>query len=292
MALDFPSNPADGEVFDGYIWSASKGVWLSKKEQQPITITSPSLPSNPKSGDLWLNTSNGLIFTYYNDGTSSQWVEVLASSLPPSTQVMFVGTIAQTARVSAPDGWLLCEGQAVSRTEYVRLFNVIGTSYGSGNGTTTFNVPNIKGRLVVGKNAGTFSTLGLTGGTETVTLTSSQTGLRAHSHPNTLSDPGHFHNTNHSHTVGDHSHGQLVTHTGAGGSAIRRDYKSDGSSFTYPQGANTYGSGGLTTSTNNPQSDTKTTGLSISNVNNTALNASSSHSNIQPYIVLNYMIKV
>ena len=292
MALDFPSNPADGEIFGNYVWSQSKGVWLSRQEQTPIAITSPTLPSNPQSGDLWLNTSNGLIFTYYNDGTSSQWVEVLASSLPPATQVMFVGTIAQTARISAPDGWLLCEGQEVSRTEYVRLFNVIGTSYGSGNGSTTFNVPNIQGRLVVGKNTGTFSALGLTGGTEKVTLTSAQTGIIAHSHPNTLSDPGHFHNTSHSHTVGDHSHGQLVTHTGAGGSAIRRDYKSDGSSWTYPQGANTYGSGGLTTSTNNPQSDTKTTGLSISNVNNTSANASSFHTNIQPYIVLNYMIKV
>jgi microcystin-dependent protein len=292
MALDFPANPVDGEVFDGYTWSSSKGVWLSIKQQQPIAITSPTLPVNPKNGDLWLNTSNGLVFAYYHDGTSGQWIEVLASSLPPATQVMFVGTIAQTAKPTPPNGWLFCEGQAISRTEYVRLFNVIGTSYGSGDGSTTFNVPNISGRLVVGKNSGTFNTLGSTGGTEEVTLTSAQTGLIAHSHPNTLSDPGHFHNTSHSHTVSDHAHGQLVTHDGAGGSAIRRDYKSDGSSFSYPQGAGTFGSGTLTTSTPNPQSNTKTTGISISNANNTAFNASSSHSNIQPYIVLNYMIKV
>lgn len=292
MALDFPSNPTDGQTYDNYVWSDSKGVWLSKKEQAPIAITSPTLPSNPKNGDLWLNTSNGLVFAYYDDGTSSQWVEVLASSLPPSTQVMFVGTIAQTARASAPDGWLLCEGQAISRTQYVRLFNVIGTSYGAGDGSTTFNVPNISGRLVVGKNSGTFSSLGSTGGTESVTLTSAQTGVAAHSHPNTLSDPGHFHNTSHSHTVGDHAHGQLVTHTGAGGSAIRRDYKSDGSSFTYPQGAGTFGEGGLTTSTNNPQSDTKTANITLVNQNSAPINASSSHSNLQPYIVLNYMIKV
>ena len=291
MALDFPSNPIDGEVFGSYVWSAATGVWKAREEQAPVTITSPTVPDTGQDGDLWFNTTNGLIFAYYADGTSGQWVEVLSSAVPTIQEIVPVGTVVQSASISAPTGWLLCEGQAVSRTEYSRLFAAIGTLYGSGNGTTTFNVPDLKGRVPVGKDTGTFSALGLTGGSESVTLTSAQSGIPAHSHPNTLSDPGHFHNTNHSHTIGDHSHGQVVT-ANSGGPAVRRDWSSDGSSFTYPQGANTYGVGTLGTSTNNPQSDTKTTGISISNANNTTANAAEAHTNLQPYIVLNYMIRV
>lgn len=291
MALDFPSNPIDGEIFGSYVWSASRGVWKAREEQAPVTITSPTVPETAQDGDLWFNTSNGLIFAYYSDGSSGQWVEVLSSAVPTVNEIVPVGTVVQSAGISAPDGWLLCEGQAVSRSQYSRLYNAIGTLYGSGDGTTTFNVPDLKGRVPVGKDGGTFSALGLTGGTESVTLTSAQSGLPAHSHANTLTDPGHFHNTSHNHTIGDHSHGQVVT-ANSGGPAVRRDWSSDGSSFTYPQGAGTYGVGTLTTSTPNPQSDTKKTGITITNANNTAANASQAHTNLQPYIVLNYMIRV
>ena len=67
------------------------------------------------------------------------------------------GTIKMFAGSVAPDGWLLCNGQAVSRTTYSKLFNVIGTTYGEGDGSTTFNVPDLRGRTPVGVGTGTAS---------------------------------------------------------------------------------------------------------------------------------------
>ena len=87
---------------------------------------------------------------------------------------------------TAPDNWMLCQGQAISRTDYAELFAVIGTTYGIGNGTTTFNLPDFRGRVGVGKSAsGTFSALNTKVGAETVTLTVNQ--IPNHSHP--LNDP-------------------------------------------------------------------------------------------------------
>ena len=81
MALDFPSNPIDGEVFDAYIWSASKGVWQAREEQAAVTVISPVAPTTANNGDLWLNSSTGILFAYYDDGSSQQWVEVVSSSI-------------------------------------------------------------------------------------------------------------------------------------------------------------------------------------------------------------------
>ena len=65
------------------------------------------------------------------------------------------GVITQYGGSTAPTGWLLCQGQAISRTNalYTRLFTAISTTYGAGDGTTTFNVPNLQGRIPVGKDS-------------------------------------------------------------------------------------------------------------------------------------------
>ena len=77
---------------------------------------------------------------------------------------------------SAPAGWLLCDGTAYSRTTYATLFAVIGTGYGTGDGSTTFNVPDFRGRMPIGVGTGSGLTArvrGTTYGAETTTLTSS-----------------------------------------------------------------------------------------------------------------------
>lgn len=97
-----------------------------------------------------------------------------------------IGKIVMYAGSSAPRGWLLCQGQAVSRTTYAKLFSVIGTTYGSGDGSTTFNVPDMRGRSPLGVGNGdatghTNHTLGQKGGEETHTLTVNEMPSHEHS---------------------------------------------------------------------------------------------------------------
>lgn len=100
---------------------------------------------------------------------------------------------------SAPTGYLLCNGNAVSRTTYSALFAIVGTTFGSGDGSTTFNVPNLQQRFPLGKAAsGTGATLGGTGGA----IDHTHTGP---SHTHTVA--GHTHDmANHTHTAPSHSH--------------------------------------------------------------------------------------
>lgn len=105
------------------------------------------------------------------------------------------GTILPYGGSSAPSGYLLCYGQAISRTTYATLFNVIGTTYGAGDGSTTFNVPDLRGRVVAGQDdmGGTSANrltgqsggvdgdvLGGSGGGETHTLDTSEMPAHAH----------------------------------------------------------------------------------------------------------------
>ena len=79
-----------------------------------------------------------------------------------------VGTIKPWGKATAPDGYLLCDGSAVSRTTYADLFTVIGTTYGAGDSSTTFNVPDLQGKFPQGKSGTT--NLATTGGANTVTV--------------------------------------------------------------------------------------------------------------------------
>jgi microcystin-dependent protein len=106
-----------------------------------------------------------------------------------------IGTVLDYAGTTAPDGALLCFGQAVSRTTYAALFAVISTTYGTGDGTTTFNLPDARGRVCAGKDdmGGSAASrltsggsgvngasLGAVGGAQTHTLTTTE--MPAHTH--------------------------------------------------------------------------------------------------------------
>ena len=123
------------------------------------------------------------------------FISPLASDITPTPS----GAILNYAGATAPSGWLLCYGQAISRATYAALFTAIGTVYGAGDGSTTFNLPDLRGRSISGVDnmggtaasrvtsggsgvAGT--TLGATGGAETVTLTQAQMPAHTHSAPN------------------------------------------------------------------------------------------------------------
>ena len=217
-----------------------------------------------------------------------------------TTQILPSGMIAPYAGDTAPSGWLLCNGAAVSRTTYNGLFSIIGTQYGVGDNSTTFNLPNLIGRTVIGLDASQaeFNVLGETGGVKEVTLTSAQSGIPAHGH--TASSGGANANISiqggggHSHSINDPGH----VHSYASLQYLGADVASGTARGRYgsPTGVNTGGSG---------------TGISINGVgdhghgvsqsnhshavtvnNNTAVNAASAHTNLSPYITLNYIIKI
>lgn len=223
------------------------------------------------------------------------------------------GSLVAYAGASAPTGWLLCDGSAVSRADYGNLFSAIGTAYGSGDGTTTFNVPDLRGRTAVGKNAGTFATLGATGGAETVTLTGAQSGVPAHSHAavsSSGSSGAHSHGVSvgtggsHSHaattSVGSHGHNYVYpnwttgTAANGGGTAVVTSMSAPTSTTASatPSGSTTITSAGdhsHSGGTDSAGGHTHSVSTSVSA--NAAATAAEAHSNLAPYAVVNYIIK-
>ena len=97
------------------------------------------------------------------------------------------GMIMMWPIATAPQGFIVCDGSAVSRTTYASLFAVIGTTYGVGNGTSTFNLPNTAGNVIRGYNGITYTTAG-TGGADTYALLPSN--VASHKHDLTLVQNG------------------------------------------------------------------------------------------------------
>ena len=120
---------------------------------------------------------------------NGQWYD-LSCSLNVSN--LLIGEIIEYAGEGIPGGYLVCDGSAVSRTEYSELFDVIGTLYGSGDGSTTFNLPDLRGRVVAGLSttSSNFNVIGKTGGEETHTLTINE--MPSHTHKPSTSQYGQF----------------------------------------------------------------------------------------------------
>ncbi len=99
-----------------------------------------------------------------------------AAALPAGSMTMYGGS-------TLPSGWLECDGSAVSRTTYAALFTAVGTTWGAGDGSTTFNLPDLRSRSPVGAGQGSGLTnrvLGTTGGAETHVLATAE--IPAHTH--------------------------------------------------------------------------------------------------------------
>jgi microcystin-dependent protein len=141
----------------------------------------------PKSGGTWTGALNfnsqvttGVPTPTTTDAIASKgYVDTVLASfggLPVATMVDFAAS-------SPPTGWLLCDGAAISRTTYASLFAVIGVAHGVGDGSTTFNVPDMRGRASIGTGTGaglTTRALGDSGGEETHVLTIPE--MPAHTH--------------------------------------------------------------------------------------------------------------
>lgn len=110
------------------------------------------------TSDNELNAGNAQEKEIITDGTTQWEVKKFGGSSGGTP----VGTIIMYAANTIPDGYLLCDGSAVSRTDYAELFKVIGTTWGAGNGSTTFNLPNAVGRFPMGSSSvGSYKNAGL-----------------------------------------------------------------------------------------------------------------------------------
>lgn len=196
------------------------------------------LVNDPTDEDLWGG--------YLNDSLDDIDTEIKTAR----NAVVPVGAILPYGGTSAPSLWVLAYGQAISRTTYAALFTAYGTTYGVGDGSTTFNVPDLRGRVIAGQDdmGGTSAnrltnqtggldgdTLGATGGAETHTLTEAQM-------------PVHDHNL----TDGN---GTNITKFGSGG----------GKSFA-------------------------STGDGSTDLDTDSAGSGTAHNNVQPTIILNYII--
>ena len=188
--------------------------------------------------------------------------QIGASLFPP-------GFVADYAGATPPAGWLLCGGQAVSRTTYAALFAAIGTAYGAGDGNTTFNLPDCRGRVSagvdfsVGTNGNRLTsatmnpngtTLGATGGAQTVTLTQAQM-------------PSHTH-TGSTDSAGSHSHTAMTGNSTLVNGGTSQAVVLDSIGSTSANGAHTHA------------------------ITMNSTGGGEAHSNVQPTILFNRIIKV
>lgn len=162
----------------------------------------PNVSSQP------IVNSQGLITEVFRQFLQSLWLRTGGSSGAGGVQS---GLMADWPSSAVPSGWLECDGAEVSRSTYANLFNAIGTVWGVGDGSTTFNLPNLSGRMAIGVGGG-FS-LAQTGGATFQTVSKAQLP----SYALTVTDPGHTHvvtDPGHTHTVIDPDHTHTVTDPG------------------------------------------------------------------------------
>jgi len=260
------------------------------------------------SNNLVINNSSGTTVLTVTEATNKVSVsEQPASANDVATKTYVdtygvpVGTVVTFAGSSAPTNWVLCYGQELAIATYGALYAVLSTTYGAltngsgGAGSTHFRVPDLRGRTTAGvdnmggSDAGRLdwaNTLGTASGAQTHTLTSGESGLPAHNHTqnaHTHTQDSHNHTQNpHQHDVktvtGDYYVGYWGAYEGYNTESMKRNSPQD---YLYAK---------PTTATNNATTATNQNTTATNN-NNTAANASSAHNNMQPTMLLNYIIK-
>jgi len=210
-------------------------------------MTSATLASQMDSKDT------AAINTHNNSNSAHPDIrDALAANTPP-------GVVAVFASNTIPTGWLLCDGSLVSRSTYAALFTAIGTVYGAGDGSTTFALPNLSGRVAVGKGTAPFGALGNMGGEITHKLTVAEM-------------PSHTHTQNaHAHAITNGLNGPngLSASSGSGGDDGNWCF-TDVTQASQPWGAFM---------------------ANWATATNQSTGGDGAHNVLQPYMVMNYVIK-
>lgn len=292
-------NPGDAYIVQGdmYIWDGQTNAWLNVGRIKGDTgegvpqggtagqtivkqsgtefdtawgqLGADGIANGAVTGDKIANgavstgkLANGFVLPLANGGTGADNLDDARDAL--GIKPAIAGMIYPYAGETPPVGFLLCDGQAVSRTQYAALFLAIGTTYGAGDGETTFNVPDLRTRVPVG--AGSGYELGGTGGAANHTLTADE--IPAHTHSaRTNSTGAHSHQARYTMFNGISIDGGMSN----GYALIRRNQSGDSYQGTASNVAISAGA----------HSHTVT-------VNNTG--GGQSHNNMQPYTIINYVI--
>jgi len=200
-----------------------------------------------------------------------------------------VGAIKPWTKATAPDGYVLCNGAAISRTTYADLFGVIGTTYGAGDSSTTFNVPQLQGKMPQGYDGNTYNLAG-TGGANTVTVAVTNNQAATNATNQTVSVTGSISNTSlttaqlasHTHTAASN-----YVRGAGGGSAVaigRQIIQNDGNNAALAANA---GSG---TGHNHSHTLSGTLSGNITTSLTGTVTAAGTNS-FSPFVVVNYIIK-
>lgn len=245
--------------------SSTGAVTLSVDSQAPKPLrfrTGVDLPPGAIiSGSLYQATYRG---------ASQEWLlhsfDSSIYAIPIGASIDYWGSTTPNSAFAAPTG------QAISRTTYATLFGLIGTTYGSGDGSTTFNLPNAAGRVLAQREGsaslltssffgGNSTVLGAIGGSQFHYLTTTE--MPSHSHANTLSDSGHAHNLSNSRIYGNFQ--------------------------TYTSGTPVLGIQLNNGDDNNVNTASAASGISISNA---SAGNDGAHNNVQPTMIVNRIMRI
>ena len=274
-------------------------------------IDSFAPPASSAAGDTAREGSSGAAARADHKHDRTADAATAAATAASITAAAPAGTVSAYVGAAAPTGWLLCDGSAVSRTTYASLFAACGTTYGAGDGSTTFNLPDLRGRVIVAVDGGAGrvtanNTLGASSGTE------------AHTHTSAA----------HTHTSAAHTHGVSATHTHTSAAHTHTLGDSAVADITFPSGGNvlhiravnantwtenrtaTLATNGAANSANNTtgaalngNTDSTTPGATgatapgtsdsttPADTGSTTPAATGSTSQMQPYLALNYIVK-
>lgn len=205
-----------GTLLDGSLSDNGTGtltrVGLLTLSVSSLNVTGQTTFNSGTAGAFSMPTSRG---ANYDALTSNGAGAASFASVPP------VGSVIMFGGATAPNGYLLCNGQAVSRTTYAALFAIIGTAYGAGDGVTTFNVPDMRSRFATGIGNGpglTSVTRGATGGQESISQVPPHdhgVTVGSHTHTVSISDPGHWHGFNFTGYIDNNNTRKNADNTGA-----------------------------------------------------------------------------
>lgn len=263
--LNFPTSPNNGDVYLDYVFDSLSQTWN--------LVSSISL--NQISNVEFSSLEQGDIVSY--NSATNKWTNSSENIIP-------VGAIFPHTSAMIPSGYMACNGAVLSQLEYASLYEVIGSSYNvGGEPSGTFRLPSLTARVPVGFNSSEteFTPLGKYGGAESHLLTIDE--LPTHTHIQNA----HTHSQNaHNHTQDAHSH-TITFSFGAPGGTVGYGFYG---SFRNRVGVT--GGWGLGTSTAQPAINANTATNQNTRAVNLETGGNESHNNLQPYIVLNYIVKV